>query len=142
MLFFWHEHIQRFAGDDAQHSEPFWYYLPLMVAFTLPWMALLPSTVKQAWLEKRNSKVAFLLLWLLMTLAFFSLAKVAQQCSGRLQLLEVVDDELVGGLVINHRVRQRGRHQRHQQPAAHHRCGPHVQRPRRRIGLVMAPAAS
>ena len=74
-FFFWHEHIQRFAGDDAQHAEPFWYYLPLMVAFSLPWMALLPSTVKQAWLEKRLPKTAFLLLWLLMPLAFFSLAK-------------------------------------------------------------------
>jgi 4-amino-4-deoxy-L-arabinose transferase len=74
-FFFWHEHIQRFAGEDAQHAEPFWYYLPLMVAFSLPWIALLPSTVKQAWDEKRLPKTAFLLLWLLMPLAFFSLAK-------------------------------------------------------------------
>ncbi|WP_419793352.1 lipid IV(A) 4-amino-4-deoxy-L-arabinosyltransferase [Pseudomonas palleroniana] len=74
-FFFWHEHIQRFAGDDAQHAEPFWYYLPLMVAFSLPWVALLPSTVKHAWVDKRLPKTAFLLLWLLMPLAFFSLAK-------------------------------------------------------------------
>ncbi|AMS21936.1 4-amino-4-deoxy-L-arabinose lipid A transferase [Pseudomonas synxantha] len=74
-FFFWHEHIQRFAGEDAQHAEPFWYYLPLLVAFALPWVALLPSTAKEAWLQKRVPKTAFLLLWLLMPLAFFSLAK-------------------------------------------------------------------
>ncbi|KAA0946081.1 lipid IV(A) 4-amino-4-deoxy-L-arabinosyltransferase [Pseudomonas sp. ANT_H14] len=74
-FFFWHEHIQRFAGEDAQHDQPWWYYLPLLVAFCLPWVALLPSTLKQAWLEKRNNKTAFLLLWLLMPLAFFSLSK-------------------------------------------------------------------
>ncbi|WPO00791.1 lipid IV(A) 4-amino-4-deoxy-L-arabinosyltransferase [Pseudomonas sp. MUP55] len=74
-FFFWHEHIQRFAGEDAQHAEPFWYYLPLLVAFALPWVALLPSSLKQAWQDKRLPKTAFLLLWLLMPLAFFSLAK-------------------------------------------------------------------
>ncbi|KRP76534.1 lipid IV(A) 4-amino-4-deoxy-L-arabinosyltransferase [Pseudomonas lactis] len=74
-FFFWHEHIQRFAGEDAQHAEPFWYYLPLLVGFALPWVALLPSALKQAWLQRRVPKTAFLLLWLLMPLAFFSLAK-------------------------------------------------------------------
>lgn len=74
-FFFWHEHIQRFAGEAAQHAEPFWYYLPLLVGFALPWVALLPSTLKQAWLQRRVPKTAFLLLWLLMPLAFFSLAK-------------------------------------------------------------------
>lgn len=74
-FFFWHEHIQRFAGEDAQHAEPFWYYLPLLVAFSLPWIALLPSTLRQAWRDKRNANIGFVLLWLLMPLAFFSLAK-------------------------------------------------------------------
>ena len=74
-FFFWHEHIQRFAGEDAQHSEPLWYYLPLLVVFCLPWMALLPATFKQAWRDKRSAKIGFVLLWLLMPLAFFSLAK-------------------------------------------------------------------
>jgi len=49
--------------------------LPLLVAFALPWVAVLPSALKQAWLQRRVPKTAFLLLWLLMPLAFFSLAK-------------------------------------------------------------------
>ncbi|MBC3336110.1 MULTISPECIES: lipid IV(A) 4-amino-4-deoxy-L-arabinosyltransferase [Pseudomonas] len=74
-FFFWHEHIQRFAGEDAQHEEAWWYYLPLLAAFSLPWLALLPSTLKQAWQQKRTHTTGFLLLWLLMPLAFFSLSK-------------------------------------------------------------------
>ena len=74
-FFFWHEHIRRFAGDDAQHNAPWWYYLPLLVAFSMPWVALLPPALKQAWQTRRQSGIGFLLLWLWMPLIFFSLSK-------------------------------------------------------------------
>ncbi|MBK5529463.1 lipid IV(A) 4-amino-4-deoxy-L-arabinosyltransferase [Pseudomonas sp. TH06] len=73
-FFFWHEHIRRFAGDDAQHDAPWWFYLPLLVAFSLPWVGLLPTAFRQAWQNRAQPNVVFLLLWLLMPLAFFSLS--------------------------------------------------------------------
>ncbi|MDE1166651.1 MAG: lipid IV(A) 4-amino-4-deoxy-L-arabinosyltransferase [Pseudomonas sp.] len=74
-FFFWHEHIRRFAGDDAQHAEPWWFYLPLLALSSLPWALLLPVTVKQAWQNKAEPAMVFLLLWLLLPLALFSLSK-------------------------------------------------------------------
>jgi 4-amino-4-deoxy-L-arabinose transferase len=73
-FFFWHEHIRRFAGDDAQHDAPWWFYLPLLVAFSLPWVALLPSALRQAWTNRGQVRIGFLLLWLVMPLLFFSLS--------------------------------------------------------------------
>ena len=73
-FFFWHEHIRRFAGDDAQHDAPWWFYLPMLVAFSLPWAALLPSALKQAWQTRGQANIGFLLLWLLMPMLFFSLS--------------------------------------------------------------------
>ncbi|EIK95859.1 4-amino-4-deoxy-L-arabinose transferase [Pseudomonas sp. M47T1] len=74
-FFFWHEHIRRFAGDDAQHSQPFWFYLPLLAASSLPWALLLPATARHAWQARSNHKVMFVLLWLLLPLAFLSLSR-------------------------------------------------------------------
>ena len=74
-FFFWHEHIRRFAGEDAQHGRPWWFYLPLMVVSSLPWAALLPATFKDAWRNKGHRGVVFLLLWMLLPLALFSLSK-------------------------------------------------------------------
>lgn len=74
-FFFWHEHIQRFAGADAQHSEPMWFYLPLLVLSSLPWAALLPMTLEHSWRQRVQPNIVFLALWLLLPLLFLSLAK-------------------------------------------------------------------
>lgn len=73
--FFWDEHIRRFAGDDAQHAEDWWYYLPLLVVCSLPWIALLPDTLRHGWRRKMFPAHGFIALWFLLPLAFFSVAK-------------------------------------------------------------------
>ena len=74
-FFFWNEHIRRFSATDAQHTQPWWFYLPILLAASLPWAALLPSALIDAWKQKRQPAMGFLLLWMLLPLAIFSLSK-------------------------------------------------------------------
>jgi len=73
-FFFWNEHIRRFSADNAQHVRPWWFFLPIIAVACLPWAGLLPSTLRKTWQEKRQPAIAFLALWLLLPLGFFSLS--------------------------------------------------------------------
>ncbi|HEU4619397.1 MAG TPA: phospholipid carrier-dependent glycosyltransferase, partial [Gammaproteobacteria bacterium] len=43
--FFWVEHVHRFVANDAQHAQPFWYFIAWLPAVGWPWSLLLPSAL-------------------------------------------------------------------------------------------------
>jgi 4-amino-4-deoxy-L-arabinose transferase-like glycosyltransferase len=72
-VFILDHNVARFASTVHHHPGPWWYYLPVLLAGLFPWSGLsLPALLR---LEPRAShRDLFLLLWLALPLAFFSLA--------------------------------------------------------------------
>ena len=71
-VFIIRHHFSRFADDTLKHAQPFWYYVPVLIAAVFPWSpALLLAARRDSWRDVRRQYVAA---WLLWTLVFFSLA--------------------------------------------------------------------
>lgn len=70
------EHLNRFAGENAQHGSPFWYFVPVLMLGALPWSPLIPSAVQGLWAARsRDSLVRFALCWFAFPFLFFSASK-------------------------------------------------------------------
>ncbi len=76
--FFWVEHIQRFAGQNAQHKQPFYFFLMFLPALGFPWIFLLPATLKglrdKPAPQTRDGAMLLLVLWAIVPFVFFSIA--------------------------------------------------------------------
>ena len=74
--FFWEEHLRRFFSDHAQHAEPFWYFIPVIVGGAMPWTAVLPVIAAGLRrIQPKDSFVRFTLCWLVFPFLFFSVCR-------------------------------------------------------------------
>lgn len=75
--FFWNEHIRRFLSHDAQHKEPFWFFLAIAPAMCLPWTCVLPAALSglRKKIPQQNDLIRFSLCWMMLPFLFFSASK-------------------------------------------------------------------
>jgi 4-amino-4-deoxy-L-arabinose transferase-like glycosyltransferase len=72
-VFILDHNVQRFTSTVHNHPGPLWYYLPVLLAGLIPWSGLAVPGIFR--LAPRRSRIdLFVLLWLAVPLAFFSLA--------------------------------------------------------------------
>jgi len=74
---FWHqfvvnEHLRRFAGSDAQHAAPFWYFVPVVAVGALPWITLLADALRHRVTSAGSPLLRFCVCWFAAPLAMFS----------------------------------------------------------------------
>ena len=77
-----HNFVDRFFGSFASGHKPFYYYLPKMFQFIVPWVAFLPMALAapfyRVWNKKRPA-MQFLWLWFVVGIGFLTL------CGGKRQ---------------------------------------------------------
>ena len=78
--FFVNHNIARFVTGIHHHSQPFYYYIPALLALSFPWSGWLPFLIPASPLQKIrnwrdwNPVTLFLICWFLFPILFFSLS--------------------------------------------------------------------
>jgi len=84
-VFILQHNLARFGTNLYRHSEPFWYYVPVVLLGLIPWIvfvtASLTETIRVWWTERRrmleseDALNVFLVIWLAVPVVFFSLSQ-------------------------------------------------------------------
>lgn len=69
------QHFRRFAGSAFNNVQPFWFYLPVLVLLTLPWVGWLAVGPRKQWQARLSDIDWLMLVWLVVIVAFFSLPR-------------------------------------------------------------------
>ncbi|MEI8244774.1 MAG: phospholipid carrier-dependent glycosyltransferase [Lentisphaerota bacterium] len=75
--FFWVEHVQRFLQkEESQHPAPFWFFIPVIIAGSIPWLFLIQSILsgyKERCVETfKQPLMRYAACWLVLPFLFFS----------------------------------------------------------------------
>ena len=70
--FFVEQHFRRFALSSFNNVAPFWFFIVLLPALTLPWSAWLPQALKRAW-TTHDGRTGLYVWWVIAIVGFFSL---------------------------------------------------------------------
>ncbi|MEQ1949124.1 MAG: glycosyltransferase family 39 protein [Bryobacteraceae bacterium] len=71
--YFWKQHVSRFFTPELQHVQPFWYYVPVLLAGFFPWTPLAGLLARRRLYE--DTRVLILAGWSAYGLLFFSVAR-------------------------------------------------------------------
>jgi 4-amino-4-deoxy-L-arabinose transferase-like glycosyltransferase len=84
-VFILQHNFARFGTNLYHHKEPFWYYVPVVLIGLIPWTVFVGSssaeTIRVWWMERKemlgseDALNAFLLIWLVVPVVFFSLSQ-------------------------------------------------------------------
>jgi 4-amino-4-deoxy-L-arabinose transferase-like glycosyltransferase len=76
-FFFIHEHFQRFLTKTHGRFQPWWWFVPILLAGVVPWTLLMFEGVVSAWQrqpDKHFQPQRFLLMWAVFIFVFFSVS--------------------------------------------------------------------
>lgn len=76
-FYFVHEHWERFTTTAHNRAEPFWFFVPVILAGLFPWVGFAGGAMREAvaggWARRKDNAVAwFFLTWVLFVFLFFS----------------------------------------------------------------------
>ena len=69
----WKQHFERYFTPSLQHVQPFWYYVPILLAAVFPWTPLAALLALRKTYD--DVRIRFLAVWLIYALVFLSASR-------------------------------------------------------------------